>query len=262
MTEPVEFDEAIATQLEALYRTGDVVRRRRLVAEALAPVEGETILDVGCGPAFFITDLLDRVGSSGSLFGADTSPQMLEVARRRCAGHSNVTLIDGSAISLPFEDRSFDAAVCVQVLEYVPEIAVALRELRRVLRPGGRAVIWDVDWSTTSWYSDEPDRMARVLRAWDEHLVHPALPRTLAASLSSAGFGSVTCDGHAFVTTKSSADTYGGAAVRMVRGFAPGHGGVTEDEARAWAAEQRELDDQGRFYFACIQCCFTAVADV
>jgi arsenite methyltransferase len=258
---PVEFDEGIAKQLEALYRTGDVVRRRRLVVEALAPVPGARILDVGCGPGFFLTDLLDHVGAGGSVVGVDSSPQMLEVARRRCVGHRNAALLDVLATALPFADAAFDAAVCVQVLEYVPDIASALVEFRRVLRPGGRLVIWDVDWSTVSWHSDQPERMVRVLRAWDDHLVHPSLPRTLAASLRTAGFKDVGCDGHAFVAAEGTADKYGGAAIRAIKAFVPDHAGVTEEEARAWAVEQRELDEHGRFYFACIQCCFMAVAE-
>jgi len=256
----MEFDETIAVRLEALYRTADVVRRRRLVREALALTTGDRVVDVGCGPAFLVTDMVGVLGAGGSVVGVDSSTQMLEVARRRCAEHSNVELLQGFATSLPLDDETFDAAACVQVLEYVPDIETAVAELRRVLRPGGRLVVWDVDWSTVSWHSDDPERMARVLRAWDEHLVHRSLPRTLAASLRVAGFADIACTGHAFVTLSSSAESYGGAAVGMVRGFVPGHSGITEAEAEAWATEQRELDAHGRFYFACIQCCFTAIA--
>ena len=80
------------------------------------------------------------------------------------------------ATALPYPDRSFDAAVCVQVLEYVKDIGAALSELYRVLRPGGRTVIVDTDWDSLVWHASDPGLMHRVLRAWDEHLHDPHLP--------------------------------------------------------------------------------------
>ena len=70
---------------------------------------------------------------------------MLQLAKVRCAGRDNVVLLEGGVTALPVESGSFDGAVCVQVLEYVAEVDVALAELHRALRPGGRAVVWDVD---------------------------------------------------------------------------------------------------------------------
>jgi ubiquinone/menaquinone biosynthesis C-methylase UbiE len=254
----VAFDAQAGRRLEELYRTGDAVRRRRLVREALAAAPGERVLDVGCGPGFFCAELLDEVGPGGRVVGLDGSPQMLALAERRCHGHDNVELREADATSLPVGDASFDAALCVQVLEYVPDVPAALAELCRALRPGGRVVVWDVDWGTVSWHSADPARMRRVLRAWDEHLVHPVLPRTLAPALRSAGFERVEMTAHSFATAELHPDAYGAAAVALIASFVPGRNGIDEAEAKAWAAEQRELGERGAFYFACLQVCFTA----
>src|SRR3954471_19867536 len=127
----VSFDEQTGKQLEALYRTGDAVRRRSLVRAALGASAGERILDVGCGPGFYCAELVDEVGSEGKVVGVDSSAQMLELAARRCDDHENVELHEGHATSLPLEDAAFDGAVCVQVLEYVRNVAVGLSELYR-----------------------------------------------------------------------------------------------------------------------------------
>ena len=85
----------------------------------------------------------------------------------------------GRAETLPFDDGMFDAVVTVQVLEYVTDIEVAVGEMFRVLKPGGRAVILDTDWDSTVWFSDDRPRMDRVLALWDGHLADPRLPERL-----------------------------------------------------------------------------------
>jgi arsenite methyltransferase len=251
------FDDRLATQLETLYRTRDVLRRRRLVREALKAGPGDRVLDVGCGPGFYVDELAGQVGPTGSVTGVDASPQTLALARRRTEGHDNVTLHLADATALPVPDGTFDAALSVQVLEYVADVDAALAELHRALRPGGRLVIWDVDWSTVSWHSADPARMARVLAAWDGHLADPCLPRTLAPRLRAAGFAGVTAEGHAFATTELTPDAYGAAIMPLVEQYVTGRG-ITEAEAAAWASELGELGRRGEFFFACVQFCFTA----
>jgi SAM-dependent methyltransferase len=251
------FDESLLPRLEALYRTRDVLRRRRLIRAALGAAAGERILDVGCGPGFYVAELLEHVGPEGFVVGVDRSPEMLAAAAHRCQAHANVAFHEAEATSLPVEDGSFDAALCVQVLEYVPDATAALAELRRAVRAGGRVVVWDVDWATVSMHSVEPDQAERVLRAWDEHLAHVSLPRTLAARLRAAGFDDVHVEGHAFVTAEFVPDAYGVSLVPLIEQFVPGRAGITEAEAKAWGDEQRELGERGEFFFACVQFCCT-----
>lgn len=251
------FDEDMARQLEAVYRTRDVLRRRQLVRDALGAAPGERILDVGCGAGFYAVELLERVGAEGSVVGVDNSPQMLAMAKGRCQGHDNASFHEADATSLPVEDESFDAALCVQVLEYVPDTTAALAELHRALRPGGRLVVWDVDWATVSLHSSDPARTAFVLGTFDRHLAHPSLPQTLTARLRAVGFEEIGIQGHAFVTNEFLPDAYGGSLVPLIAQYVAKQEGA-KDEASAWLADQRELGERGEFYFACIQFCFTA----
>lgn len=254
----ISFDATTAKALERAYHKRDMLRRRRHVRDALSAAAGERILDIGCGPGFYVRELLDEVGPHGSIVGVDASPDMLGLARQRCEGHGNVTFRDGNATALPVDDGDFDAALCVQVMEYVPDPPVALAEIHRALRPGGRALIWDVDWGTAWWHTADPDRMRRVLSAWDEHLVHPSLPRRLGAYLRDAGFVDVAVAGHSFATVDYDGESFAVLMLGMAADFVPGHGGVTGDEAAAWLAEQRDLAERGEFFFEGTQFCFTA----
>ena len=252
------FDAANAKNLEKAYHKRDMIRRRRHVRQALAAAPGERILDVGCGPGFYALELLDEVGEKGSIVAVDASADMLALARRRCAGRDNVDFRSGNAMALPVGDAEFDAALCVQVMEYVSDSGRALGEMHRALRPGGRVLVWDVDWATVWWYSADPDRMRRVLLAWDEHLVHPSLPRRLGAYLRAAGFVDVAVAGHSFVTVDYDAESFAVMMAGMVADFVPGRGGVTGDEAADWLVEQRDLAERGEFFFEGTQFCFTA----
>lgn len=249
------FDEDTSRQLEAVYRIDDAVRRRGLVRAALGARPGERVLDLGCGPGFYCLELLQEVGPDGYVVGLDSSPQMLALAERRCQGHDNVELHEADATSLPVEDESFDAALTVQVLEYVADVPAALAELRRALRPEGRIVVWDFDWETVSWHSEDPERMRRVLETWDEHLAHRTLPRTLATAMRSSGFEEVGMEAHNFATAAFDTQRFGPTLIPLIESFVADRIGA--DEAAAWAAEQRELGERGEFYFACTQCCFT-----
>jgi ubiquinone/menaquinone biosynthesis C-methylase UbiE len=250
------FDDNLADQLERLYHKRDILRRRALVREAVGAQAGERILDVGCGPGFYVAELLDEVGPEGSVVGVDVSPDMLAIAARRSQGRPNVEFREGPATRIPVDDVSFDAVLSVQVLEYVADTGAALAEIHRALKPGGRAIIWDVDWGTLSWHSAEPERMARAMEAWDAHLAQPSLPRTLSAQMRTAGFEGVTAAGHAFVSNDGDPESYLAATLPLIEDYLVGSGLIAADEAHAWAAEQRELAERGEYFVAVVQCCF------
>jgi ubiquinone/menaquinone biosynthesis C-methylase UbiE len=251
------FDEQTGRQLEALYQIGDTVVRREVARTALAATQGERILDVGCGPGFFCAELLEEVGEHGWVTGLDASPQMLALAKRRCAKRENITFLQADATSLPVDDASFDAALCVQVLEYVSDYSKALAELHRAVRPGGRVLVWDTDWATVSWYSSNPHRMQRFLAAWDEHLAHPSLPRTLAPAMRLAGFDRVHAGAHTFAAAAWDPGTFGVSLIDLIADFAAGRNDLSDTDAQEWAAEQRALGERGEFFFAYTQFCFT-----
>jgi arsenite methyltransferase len=254
----LQFDQSMVEGLERLYATRDVLRRRGLVRAALAAEPGDRVLDVGCGPGFYVAELLETVGAEGSVVGLDVSRDMLGVAAKRTEGHANVEFHEGRATALPVADESFDRALSVQVLEYVEDVPAALSEMRRVLRPGGRLVLWDVDWGTVSWHALDRELMKRALDAFDKHLVHPSLPRTLSGQLRAAGLEDVQMEGHVFATNELIPDSYGGSLVSLLKNYVVQQGWMSDEDATAWRDEQRTLAAQGEFVFSVTQFCFAA----
>jgi len=107
------------------------------------PQVGERVVDIACGGGEIAFDVADRVGAAGSVLGLDISEKMVAAAQKAAAarGSSNTSFRRSDAESLNCEDASFDLALCSLGLMYVPEPAVAIAEMRRVLRPTGRVAV-------------------------------------------------------------------------------------------------------------------------
>lgn len=258
MSTGMAFDPELSARLEAQYTRPAMVHRRAHALELAKPLLDESALDVGCGPGFLTADLAAGVGENGSVVGIDQSDAMLRLASRRCEALSQARIEAGDAVDLGGHDARFDLVVSTQVLEYVAETERALAEIVRVLRPGGRVVLLATDWRSVAWHSSDDDRMDRMLSAWEEHLAHPALPRTLGRQLEDAGLRVTRLERHTILERSDDRTGYSAMLVGGIGSFAPGRRGVTKEEARAWADDQEALRVSRSFHFSLGQYFFCA----
>jgi len=122
-----------------------IITRERLRA-VLRPEPGERILEIGVGTGYYSLDLAEWIGPGGTLELFDLQQEFLDHVTRAAVarGLANLTPTRGDATDLPFADASVDAVVLTAVLGEIPDSAAALREIRRVLRPGGRLVVGEL----------------------------------------------------------------------------------------------------------------------
>ncbi|MCG7333881.1 demethylmenaquinone methyltransferase [Sporosarcina sp. ACRSM] len=99
--------------------------------------EGDKALDVCCGTADWTIALANAVGPKGAVTGLDFSEGMLEAGRPKVQAYPNVKLIQGNAMELPFPDNTFDVVTIGFGLRNVPDYLTVLKEMNRVLKPGG-----------------------------------------------------------------------------------------------------------------------------
>jgi ubiquinone/menaquinone biosynthesis C-methylase UbiE len=128
-----------AAEYEPLWQS-QLAEAQALMLTQTAPCAGECVLDVATGTGLIALAAAARVGPAGSVIGIDISQRMVDTARMRAlaAGVSNASFVRVDAEKPGFADAAFDAALCALGLMYLPEPLAALRELSRVVKPGGR----------------------------------------------------------------------------------------------------------------------------
>lgn len=120
--------------------------KRRLARQLLNVQPGNRVLDLACGTGANIRHLHELVGNNGKVVGADLSPRMLKYVHHMIAknGWKNVEAVESDASHLPFKDNSFDRVICSYALNIIPDYIGAIKEIRRVLAPGGHFVSLEV----------------------------------------------------------------------------------------------------------------------
>src|ERR1700675_353731 len=118
------------------------------------------------------------VGRQGAVVGIDISTDLIALCNQRKAS-TWLSYAIGDATKVDQADASFDVVACTQVAEYVADVDRVLSEAFRVLKPGGRTIFVATDWDAVVWHSENPERMALVMKLWEQHCAHPHLPGSM-----------------------------------------------------------------------------------
>ncbi|HEV7535215.1 MAG TPA: methyltransferase domain-containing protein, partial [Acidimicrobiia bacterium] len=168
---------------------------RRLKAMMLARMEvarGHRVLDVGCGVGGDVLSLATMVAPDGLAVGLDVSEAMVAEARRRAAAAGlGAEFHLGDAADMPFPSGEFDGVRTERTLVHLPDADRAVGELRRVLRPGGRAVAFDVDFESAIIDLPDPALTRRAVTALADTYASGRIGRRLPRVFREAGFADV-----------------------------------------------------------------------
>jgi SAM-dependent methyltransferase len=152
--------------------------------------DGDTVLDVGCGTGEDLRKLGELVGPQGYVVGIDSSKTMIEEATARMRGRP-VRCLQMDALHLDFPDGHFDAVRSDRVLPYLTEPARALREMVRVVRPGGTVVAASTDWGSLVVPGNNRTVTRSILDLRCDRVVQGWLARRFPAMLKRAGLEAI-----------------------------------------------------------------------
>jgi ubiquinone/menaquinone biosynthesis C-methylase UbiE len=151
------------------------------------------VLDVGCGPGTITADLADRV-PGGHVTGIDAAQSVIEQAREAAGDRENLNFTTGDVYALDYPDASFDVVHAHQVLQHLSDPVAALREMRRVCRPGGVVAARDADYASFAWAPLDDrldDWLATYRTVARSNSAEPDAGRFLLGWANAAGFQTV-----------------------------------------------------------------------
>jgi SAM-dependent methyltransferase len=219
---------------------------------ALGIAPGIHVLDAGCGAGDDAREMAEIVGPTGRVVGLDSSATMVETARTRTPdGNTTIEFVHGSLYELPFPDDSFDAARSDRVFQHLDEPELAIRELVRVTKPGGRINIIDPDFGAGAIDVDNPELYLRLQESGRRARVDQPgsgwMGRQLWGLFNSAGLREVEVQAE-FLWTTSLEVADGISNLSNWGRFAHELGDATLEEAEAWERELATRDREQRFF--------------
>jgi ubiquinone/menaquinone biosynthesis C-methylase UbiE len=170
----------------------DIRSIKQIMTERLELQPGSRLLDLGCGTGDDVSELAAIIGATGSVVGADVSAAMIAEAKRR-HGHlaPAVRFMQADAERLDLSDGAFDQCRAERLLMHVPHPQQALAEMVRVLRPGGRLVVFDFDWDTLYADSRHKETTRRLFRSFSDGIRNGWIGRALPRLFREAGLQNV-----------------------------------------------------------------------
>ncbi len=221
--------------------------------------DGNRVLDLGCGRGNTVPCLLAGVGTAGRVAAADRdlrSLAALAAAHAAAVASGRLSIVDLDVRNpLPFASATFDSIVCQNVIECITERGSLLREIYRILKPGGTALVGHHDFDGVLIANDDQKLTRRLVHGYADHAQawqdasEGQMGRLLPGLFASTPFEDVETGTLLFVDLALSDESYGrihlDGIVALSKQF-----GISADDAKSWLAAQEVRSDAGTFYYA------------
>ncbi len=211
------------------------------------------VLEIGCGTGAMMRFLAHRVDFSGKAFGVDQSLPFIEAARQFAQEENVSNRVDfrvGDAHKLDFPSATFDAVIAHTLISHVTDPSEVIREMARVVRPGGTVAIFDGDYASLTYaFPDHEFGHEMDVALANATFNNPLIMRELPRLLPELGLEITTAWGEAVVEIgsgsyfKSFAETYAPAVTKA--------GLFSAEKVEAWLTAQLEFMENGTFFASC-----------
>lgn len=232
--------------LEFLDNHDEIKRVRAEFNKRMNLVIGDKVLDLGCGIGGATFPIADETGPTGLVVGIDISSAMIEVANRRARGRPEFEFRIAEACAIPYPDGFFDAGRTERLFLYLPNRLAVIREMKRVVKRGGRVCLIDTDIDCTAIYSSKHALTRKMTSIVAASMPNPNSARELPALARQADLRNIKIETFAISTPHE-------FFLRAMAGSlskAAADGIVPCSEVEEFLAEQASLHANGDFFQA------------
>jgi len=232
--------------LKFLDNHEEIKRVRAEFSKHMNVATGNRVLDLGCGIGGATFPIADATGPTGLVVGIDISSAMIEVANRRAHNRPECEFRMADACAIPYPDGFFDAARSERLFLYLADRLAVLREMKRVVRTGGRVCLIDTDFDSTAIYSTKHALTRKMTSIVAGSMPNPNSARELPALAKEAGLKNVRTETFAISTPHE-------FLLRAMAGSlskAAEDGIVSRSEVDEFLAEQVSLQANDNFFQA------------
>ncbi len=244
--------DVLVTRLEARGKHPRFAEMMREYLDSMAIDSARSVLDLGCGTGVAARAIARRPGFSGRVTGIDRSPHLIAAATRLADEdglRSKVEFSAGDSHSLKLRDAEFDAVVAHTLFSHLDDPRGVLTEIVRVVKPGGKVGIFDGDYASLTFATDDPAEG----KAADEAIIsaivtNPRVMRQMPQLLREAGLELVAA--FPYVVAEVGRADFWESAIKSLVKLLPKAGAMTDAQAAEWAAAVLRRSDQGTFFGA------------
>jgi ubiquinone/menaquinone biosynthesis C-methylase UbiE len=223
---------------------------KQQITEMLDLHPGDTVLDAGCGTGDDARAMAALVAPHGRVTGLDYDDEILVEARQRSVGSDlPATFVAGDVQHLAFADAIFTRCRSERMFQHVSDQHAAMRELARVLCPGGLAIVYDTDWETLIIDADDWQTTRALMQVHCAEHRHGWIGRMLPGLMGEAGLRDITIVPQTLMIGDL-ALAERSHTLRKTADIAIDQKHVTPEAVNAWFADLQQRDVEGRFFCA------------
>jgi ubiquinone/menaquinone biosynthesis C-methylase UbiE len=229
--------------LEFLDKQEGIRNIRREAQQSMGLTAGQKALDIGCGIGGATFLMAEITGPEGLAAGADISQAMIDTASSRVGGRKGLEFRVADACAVPYANATFDAARSERLFLYLPDRVACVREMKRVVKPGGQVCLLDVDIDATAIYSRDAKRMRKMTSVVADSMPNPNSARELPSIAKQGGLKDIRVKTFALSTPHE-------FFLRAIASslLKAAEAGESREEVEACLAEQAELQASGDFF--------------